>query len=116
MKRGNYKKYTPSQKRQAINLALKINDYKKAADIMKIPKKNLKRWIESGRKKPDQRELGVENKLVGWIEDFRKNFESFPTKKMIQSKALELSNHKKNNQQSSEEWYKAFINKRFPNK
>ena len=46
--RGKYRKYSKEQKDRAILLALKENSYIKAAEIMKINAKNIKRWVTSG--------------------------------------------------------------------
>lgn len=38
-------KFSTDKKKKAVNLALKIDNYQQAAEILNIPKKNLKRWL-----------------------------------------------------------------------
>ena len=46
--RGPYRRYTPVDKRKAISLSERLNDTAKAAHILGIPVKNLRRWIHMG--------------------------------------------------------------------
>lgn len=73
--RGSYKKFSHSKKLQAINMALKTNDYKKTADLMDVPRKNLKRWIDSTTKTKSNKEIKIEKDVVNWVKEFKKNFD-----------------------------------------
>lgn len=64
-------KFSTDKKKKAVNLALKIDNYQQAAEILNIPKKNLKRWLHKesqmmcdGQEKENK---SLDNQLVSWI-------------------------------------------------
>lgn len=113
--RGSYQKFTSEEKTKAINLALKMNNYAQAADILQIPKKNLKRWVDRELEKKEKGEEGkLDSFMLNWIDTFQKNFERFPAERLIKEKAFEFSSGKKMKFHPNNQWYEGFMMHNYP--
>ena len=44
----NYKKYSQFNRKVAVNLAQKLNSFKRASEILEISINNIKRWTRQG--------------------------------------------------------------------
>ena len=115
-KRGSYRKFPIQKRRQAINLALRLKDTKKASEILNVPFKNLKRWIlvgpnrkKGGRKTKDPE---MERKLTKWMIDFKSQYGDLPNCNMVKQEALKLSIFK-DSFKASKGWYEKFMNRQF---
>lgn len=118
-KRGNYRKFPIQKRRQAINLALRLKDTKKASEILNVPFKNLKRWIlvgpnrkKGGRKTKDPE---MELNLTEWMIEFRDKYGDLPNCNMVKKEALKLSRFK-DSFKASKGWYEKFMNRQFRGK
>lgn len=89
--RGNYKICPVEMKEEAIRIT-KTASLKQAADILKIPPKNIKRWIRHGieRKKGAGRKTmdpEMEDGLLQWIADEYFKTNQFPDCRDLKNKA-----------------------------
>lgn len=111
-RRGPYRRYTESDKRKAINTALRLGSQNKAAEILGLPIKNLKRWIKNGpvRRKGGRRtqDPDMESSLIAWIEHYKKTHNAFPSSKEVRSQALHLSGRNKMFK-ASKGWFEKFM-------
>lgn len=111
-RRGPYRRYTENDKRKAINTALRLGSQNKAADILGLPIKNLKRWIKNGpvRRKGGRRtqDPHMEFTLIEWIEDYKKSYKIFPSSKDVRNQALQLS-AKNKMFKASKGWFEKFM-------
>lgn len=118
-KRGRYRKYTYSLKKEAVELSLKLGDAVQASKIMNVPLKNLRRWIENGprRKKGGRKthDPQMEVKLYNWIINYRQVYNELPSRKQIKKTALEYS-HFPNKFKASKGWYEKFMLRHFSDK
>ena len=115
-KRGPYRRYSENDKRKAINTALKLQSEIKAADILSIPIKNLKRWIKNGpvRRKGGRRtqDPQMERRLIEWIKNYLQTNKSYPLSKDIRDKAILFSDNKKLFK-ASKGWLEKFMCRHF---
>lgn len=111
-RRGPYRRYTESDKRKAINTALRLGSQNKAAEILGLPIKNLKRWIRNGpvRRKGGRRtqDPRMEANLIAWIENYKKTHKAFPASKEVRAQALLLSGKNKGFK-ASKGWFEKFM-------
>lgn len=94
-RRNRYKMYSAQDKEKAIELAVKYGA-NNAAEICKVPLKNLKRWMKVGaeRKKGGGRKTKdpqMEQKVYQWYLE-RKTAGLDVNAKMVKEKAIEWSN------------------------
>lgn len=118
-KRGRYRKYTYSLKKEAVELSIKLGDPLQASKIMNVPLKNLRRWIENGprRKKGGRKthDPQMEVKLYNWIDNFRKLNDEMPSRKEIKTTALRFSRYPQKFK-ASKGWYEKFMLRHFSKK
>ena len=116
-RRGKYRRYPFSLKKEAVDLSIKLGDPVQASKIMDVPLKNLRRWVENGpkRKKGGRKthDPEMETKLYSWMLEFREVYEHLPARKKIKEKAMQYSRfpHKF---KASKGWYEKFMLRRFP--
>lgn len=115
-RRGPYRRYSESDKRKAINTALRLGSQNKAAEILNLPIKNLKRWIKNG---PIRRKGGrktqdplMEEKLLYWIDEFRRELHKFPSAKDIRERAKEYGEGSKTFK-ASKGWLEKFMGRHY---
>lgn len=115
-RRGPYRRYSESDKRKAINTALRLGSQNKAAEILNLPIKNLKRWIKNGpirrkggRKTQDPK---MEERLLFWIDEFRRELHKFPSAKDIRERAKEFGEGSKSFK-ASKGWLEKFMGRHY---
>ena len=110
--RGPYRRYTESDKRKAINTALRLGSQNKAAEVLGLPIKNLKRWIKNGpiRRKGGRRtqDPTMESRLIAWIEGFKRQSGAFPPSREVRAKAIAFSAHNAHFK-ASKGWFEKFM-------
>jgi transposase-like protein len=111
-KRGQYRKYSTHLKREAIALAIKLNNSKEAAARLNVPPKNLKRWMQSGpiRKKGGRKtqDPDMEKKLYFWINGYLEEYSKMPPAKAIKQMALKYSKYAESFK-ASKGWMEKFL-------
>lgn len=111
-RRGPYRRYTENDKRKAINTALRLGSQNKAAEVLGLPIKNLKRWLKNGpvRRKGGRRTQDpyMESNLIAWIENYKKSNQTFPSSKEVRNQALQLS-AKNKMFKASKGWFEKFM-------
>lgn len=96
-KRGSYKIVCLETKLEAVRLA-RITSIKEASESLKIPEKNIKRWLRNGpeRKKGAGRKTtdpNMEKHLLQWIAKEYRNTGQFPDSKEIKRMAKDLTRY-----------------------
>jgi transposase-like protein len=118
-KRGKYRKYNYSLKKEAVELSIKMGDPVQASKLMNVPLKNLRRWIENGpkRKKGGRKthDPQMEVKLYNWVSNYRDVHKQLPSRKEIKSTALRFS-HFPEKFKASKGWYEKFMLRHFSKK
>ena len=114
--RGSYNIADVKTKIQAVELSKKY-PIKYVSNIMKIPEKNIKRWIKDGpmRKKGAGRKTmdpKMETRLLKWIKDYARSFKRMPQPPTIKEKAKELSDIELF--KASKGWFDKFIKRNKP--
>lgn len=94
--RGPYRKYDEATKRAAIAMAKQVgNDYATVSKKLRIPAKNIKRWIASGavRKKGGRKtqDPKMESNLNNWIQGYIATYKKMPSSREIKLKAMDFS-------------------------
>ena len=116
-KRGPYRKYTTEVRDRAIKLSQKLGSPGKASQVLKIPIKNLRRWIIKGphRKAGGGRrshDPGMEREMVAWA---KKNFEKtgqLPSHPEARAQAMSLAGND-TNFKASKGWFEKFLRRHF---
>jgi hypothetical protein len=96
-RRGPYRICPPETKEKIVDICDRLG-LKKAAQVFKVPVKNIKRWIHNGpeRKKGAGRKTTdptMETAILKWITDYFDGRGQFPTFREIKLRAKHLSNH-----------------------
>lgn len=110
-RRGSYKICTLDRKMEAIRIA-RIKTIKEASEMLEIPEKNIKRWIQNGpeRKKGAGRKTmdpDMERSLLNWVAKQFRRTGVFPDSKEIKIQARIYSNQ--DNFKASKGWCDKFL-------
>ena len=116
-KRGPYRKYTTDIRNEAIALSHDLGNPGKAAQNLKIPIKNLRRWLIKG---PNRKSGGgrrshdpeMESRLVKWTYEYLKVHGQLPSHTDAKTMAIESSvtDHPF---KASKGWYEKFLKRHF---
>lgn len=99
-----------------MQLSLKLGDVAQASQIMDVPLKNLKRWVQNGprRKKGGRKthDPQMETKLCEWVRNFREIYDELPARKHIKETAIKFSQFPQKFK-ASKGWYEKFMLRHF---
>ena len=114
-KRGAYNIVNLETKMEAVRLS-RITSIKQAAENLKIPEKNIKRWMKNGpqRKKGAGRKTmdpNMEKNLLQWIAKEYRSTGGFPDSKEIKMQAKIFSHHE--DFKASKGWCDKFIKRNY---